>query len=101
VLKDLRSQLQQALTDNSHLKKKLKDEHQAAMMQKQKELSDARQEAATANQKLEGCRVVIDYLHALLFGKFSLQVFAYPPCNTIWLQGARDCIRAAHCHRRR
>jgi hypothetical protein len=72
MLKDLHSQLQKALTDNSHLDQRLKNEHQAAIMQKQKELSDACQEAAAANQQLDGCRAVINYMHTLLLGNDSL-----------------------------
>jgi hypothetical protein len=77
LVKELCSQLQQALTDDSQLKQKLKDEHQAAMMQKQKELSDVCQEAAVANQQLDGYRSIINYLHAALLGRCSSQILYF------------------------
>jgi hypothetical protein len=62
------------LTDNSHLEQKLKDEPQAAMMQKQKDLDGICKEAVATNQQLEGCRDVVNYLNASLLGRCSSQV---------------------------
>jgi hypothetical protein len=76
-VKELCSQLQQALTNNPQLEQKLKVEHQDGIMQKQKELSDVRQEVAATNQQLEGCRNVINYLHAVLLGRCSYGFVAW------------------------
>jgi hypothetical protein len=66
------------LTDNSHLQQKLKDEHHAAMMQKQKELNNIRHEAADIEKQLEGCIEVIGYLHKMLLGGFCSMNLVYP-----------------------
>jgi hypothetical protein len=74
-MEELEAQLHRALANNSILEEQLKDQHHIGL-QKQKELDDARHEAADSEKQLSGC-IEIFGLHKTFLGALCFTLCMY------------------------